>query len=294
MNALLCMPRDLVLQVRGTRTPQRATFVQPSGSGLPGQVRVLPRYANVHVGVGFVAFNPTISDANLTPGSVTRVSTTLGELVREQNPGGPGWIPGGYVPLGTVTVPVAVRPDRYPLDWYATQGSFGVGLIYNSPPPVGFRIVTHGTPSVVTKALPCRVQVLADPDLSPLTLEASASPCTFPGGELSLQLHRPGETQLFVLVVALIPFVVEVLLGLALLRRRAPRANGIGAEVFVGVTAVLLAILPIRLVLVPTDITGLTLVDYILGTEMAVLAAFAFLIVQGRLSRNPSASTGPG
>src|SRR5438270_10047595 len=38
MNVLLCMPRDLVLQVRGTRTPQRATFVQPSGSGLPGQV----------------------------------------------------------------------------------------------------------------------------------------------------------------------------------------------------------------------------------------------------------------
>jgi hypothetical protein len=44
-------------------------------------------------------------------------------------------------------------------------------------------------------------------------------------------------------------------------------------EVIVGVAAILLAILPIRAVLVPSDITVLTLVDLALACEIAALAA---------------------
>jgi hypothetical protein len=45
----------------------------------------------------------------------------------------------------------------------------------------------------------------------------------------------------------------------------------------------LLAVLPIRLVLVPSNVTELTLVDYWLGFEVAVLAAVACLAVRRTL-----------
>ena len=46
-----------------------------------------------------------------------------------------------------------------------------------------------------------------------------------------------------------------------------------------GVGAFLLAVLPVRAVLVPPDISGLTVVDYVLGSEMIVMVVAALLIV---------------
>jgi hypothetical protein len=56
-------------------------------------------------------------------------------------------------------------------------------------------------------------------------------------------------------------------------------ARGIGPDSVTGVAAVLLAILPIRLVLVPAEVSELTLIDYLLGFEMALLASLAALVV---------------
>jgi hypothetical protein len=93
---------------------------------------------------------------------------------------------------------------------------------------------------------------------------------------LTVAVARPARTELYVVAVALIPLVFALLLLAVFLRR--PRKDA-GPEGIVGVAAVLLAILPIRLVLVPSEISGLTLVDYGLGVEMAILAALACFVV---------------
>jgi hypothetical protein len=49
-------------------------------------------------------------------------------------------------------------------------------------------------------------------------------------------------------------------------------------EGLVGVTAIMFAILPIRSVLVPSEIGSLTLVDFALASEMAGLAAGTALV----------------
>jgi hypothetical protein len=57
------------------------------------------------------------------------------------------------------------------------------------------------------------------------------------------------------------------------------------AGLLAGVAAFLIAILPIRAVLVPAYLNGLTLVDYALGTEMAVMVAATIVVVAGRSGR---------
>ncbi len=49
-------------------------------------------------------------------------------------------------------------------------------------------------------------------------------------------------------------------------------------EGLAAIAAVMLAILPIRSVLVPANISSLTLVDFVLASEMATLAAGAALV----------------
>jgi hypothetical protein len=67
----------------------------------------------------------------------------------------------------------------------------------------------------------------------------------------------------------------------------------VSPEGIAGVAAVLLAILPIRLILVPGEISDLTLVDYWLGFEMAVLAALACGAVWRALGAQTPANPAP-
>jgi hypothetical protein len=83
-----------------------------------------------------------------------------------------------------------------------------------------------------------------------------------------------------VLLIAAIPAILEVLLGLLLLRQSRVQRGRAELETFAGVAAVLLAILPIRLVLVPTSIVSLTIVDYWLGLLVALLIGLASLAVR--------------
>jgi hypothetical protein len=50
----------------------------------------------------------------------------------------------------------------------------------------------------------------------------------------------------------------------------------------VGVGAFLLALIPVRAVLVPAEISQITVTDYILGTEMAVMVAASLILVLAR------------
>ncbi|HEU0317765.1 MAG TPA: hypothetical protein VFR49_10575, partial [Solirubrobacteraceae bacterium] len=79
----------------------------------------------------------------------------------------------------------------------------------------------------------------------------------------------------FVVIVGFIPLFLAFMLFVATRSRHGTAL--LGPEALTGFTAALLAILPIRLVLVPADIADLTLFDYYLGFEMAVLAAVALI-----------------
>jgi hypothetical protein len=185
-------------------------------------------------------------------------STTLRTLVS----GG-----GRFVPLGQMTFPGTLETSRYPFDWYATQGS----LIFTTgdypgpsvvPTTIGGEDVKHS------------IGVLRDADIAPLTLKAAVQ-----SDGLILVLERPGRIRLFVIATAAIPLLLTCLLLIVLVGswretpiRRREKPNRIGIEILVGVAAILLAVLPIRAVLVPAGFVGVTLVDYGLGFEMAFLA----------------------
>jgi hypothetical protein len=90
------------------------------------------------------------------------------------------------------------------------------------------------------------------------------------------------------MLIVAFPLVLEALLVIVLFKRREEEGRRLGPEVLAGVAAVLLAILPIRQVLVPSSISVLTFVDYMLGLEMALLAAIACVVVWHRLRERPS------
>ena len=95
-----------------------------------------------------------------------------------------------------------------------------------------------------------------------------------------IQANRILTVKVFVLLIAMLPLVLFG--GLLILLRQLmadPNRERFPVELLVGVGVFLLAIIPIRAVLVPSDITQTTMVDYILGTEMAVIISSSLMIV---------------
>ena len=100
---------------------------------------------------------------------------------------------------------------------------------------------------------------------------------------LTVHASRPATTKLLVLCLVLVPLLLLALLGIRL-AEGAPRS----IDGLVGVTAIMLAILPIRSVLVPADISSLTIVDFALASEMTLLAVgtVAWFLWPGRGGRS--------
>jgi hypothetical protein len=191
--------------------------------------------------------------------------------------------------IGSLTVPLQGNPRLYPLDSYAT--SIEVAL---SGPGAG--------------AVPLILSVSSDPGVGNFdwsnaqTGAGSAISQSITRGHgvttsgafqsVAIQARRPVTTRLFVLCLVLIPLLLIALLALQVSQRTPRSVDGL-----VGVIAILLAILPIRAVLVPGDIGSLTLVDFVLASEMAILAAgtaWWYLRPQPRSSdAEPSHPTAP-
>lgn len=240
-----------------------------------------------------VAMEATLGSLNALPGD----RATFGRILSP------------VVPVGHLVLPLAAEPDRYPLDWYALSGRLSVtvgGGITLSPEPPPER----GVPTHTEEALPFRVAILGARTISGLTLYPSlscqsasvtmkSSGCRAKTGtnpapseenqfapQLVIELKRSGLARAYVETIACLPLLLAIVLLLVARRRRAgrsasnssPSAISLGTEALTGFTAALLAILPIRLVLVPADIADLTLVDYWLGFEMALHAGLAWLV----------------
>ena len=172
-------------------------------------------------------------------------------------------------PVGSVTVPLDGYPRMYPLDRYAAgiQVSAnndacafgGLSPTVRADPGVSGLDWSSATPSVIS--VPAETEV-----------RGQAPVCN--GGilQLALEAHRPTGTKLFVLCLIGIPLLLIGLLALRLTEGTPRSVDGL-----VGVTAIMLAILPIRTVLVPGSISALTLVDFALASEMALLATGAVI-----------------
>ena len=167
-----------------------------------------------------------------------------------------------FRPVGAVTVPIDGSPRMYPLDSY--RSAIDVQLLHTD--------------------LALTIRILADPGVSSFdwssAQNSTGSAISYTKGHgvtglgtfhsIAIAAHRPDKVRLFVLCLVAIPLALITLLALRL-NEGTPRS----IDGLVGVTAILLAILPIRAVLVPSDIASLTLVDFALATEMALLAAGA-------------------
>jgi hypothetical protein len=83
-------------------------------------------------------------------------------------------------------------------------------------------------------------------------------------------LHRPLFDRIYIMAIAFVPMIF----GVALLDRfflvQSP-SSGLTNDSLLGAAAAILAVLPLRAVLVPTEITALTTVDFLLGAGLALI-----------------------
>ncbi len=181
----------------------------------------------------------------------------------------------GPISLSPYTLSLAATPQHYPLDWYATSDVINTGAPEGAEPTFAYCPNRHEVSAYACGfGVPTRVAIFAEPSLAQFHLQASLgrSSRVLHQFLLTIKLERKTAIKLYVLFIASIPLILGVLLMVMLGRRR---SEPVGPEGIVGVAAVLLAILPIRLVLVPAEVHILTVVDYVLGLEMAILAAIA-------------------
>jgi hypothetical protein len=222
--------------------------------------------ANVWVCVGKAAAAELVK-------SKAASATVSVEGVRATLSAGSGEVssPGEQTRLGAATIPIDGDPRRYPFDVY--RASVLVSLA--------------GTRSTLAQ-LPLSLRSEQDPGVSAFDWRASTarlSPTTVTIGgpvhratlvdsqRLSIEAFRPINTKLFVGFLSLVPLILIFVLA-ARLMTAPPRS----VEDLAAIAAIMLAILPIRTVLVPSDISALTVVDFTLGFEMALLAAGVALV----------------
>ena len=106
---------------------------------------------------------------------------------------------------------------------------------------------------------------------------------------LNFWIERDGRTQMFVYTILSIPFALALMVGHLLFIHPEHRKRSV-SETMLGM-AVVLAILPLRLILVPSGVPGPTLVDLILGLEVALIASIVFVRYGVELARAPSSSS---
>lgn len=191
-------------------------------------------------------------------------------------------------PLATATVPILGEADTYPSDTYSTDFFVYAHLLGKRPYLYGqlnYIQVRWGSGSLsrlfdtsFTSDCPIPPASPATPPTPTPTPRSNGSalppPCV--GNLFHLKIYRPWPTKVYVYTLASVPIVVGVLFCAVVLRshRRQPVRL---SEFMVGVFTATLAILPLRLVLVPGNIPQLTRVDYMLGVGFALIVAAGLL-----------------
>lgn len=202
---------------------------------------------------------------------------------------------GGFARVSQI-VPLVGSPSRYPDDSYAVNFT-GVSILATIPgrpqtfypldiAPVAFP--SSGDGQAQLTAYPGFVLILPDGERC--------------GVEPALILTRQ-EGRSFVWIMSMVPLVLLVLMLRSALyaRRHAdsvdPTVGSLEPLVAVEAAVAFLSILPLRAVLVPNTVTGVTRVDYVLGLQLGLLVLILVLRSWGprasRERRPDSAGTEP-
>jgi hypothetical protein len=189
---------------------------------------------------------------------------TISSILKQANPFGQRR---GPVNIGTIAIPFLGNATNYPFDNYSATGNWFVtpptGMVVRSKESIRFVYIISPT-------------VAATPDAGNLTWRWGSLPSI---GDV-IEANRTLSTQVFVSLIAVLPLLLFVgLLAAVWPITNNPERHRFPAELLVAVGAFLLAVIPVRTVLVPAEISQLTIVDYILGTEMAVMVAVSLMIV---------------
>ena len=159
-------------------------------------------------------------------------------------------------PSETVMVTTETNPQAFPDDSYRLELAF----------------VSTGAP----------VSVSMQPNPSLVDWRVSALEAC--GGCVGLVFQRPAHVRFFVYGVALAPLLLGLSAALHWLSDRSSRS----APIELG--AALLALLPLRDVLVPDDIPGITRLDHLLGAEVVLIAVAVAVVTAMALWRRASAA----
>jgi hypothetical protein len=196
--------------------------------------------------------------------------------------------------LGEFVLPLAGAQQRYPFDWYSGRLTVAVRAEYPT------KHVSAGQLESVEAfdPQPFELELVNSKRVAPFVQSATADKrTTMPvtAARIGLQWQREDVTRFYVVIIALVPLILGLLFLVVLFSSHLSGRRAIGTEAIAGIATVLLGILPIRLVLVPAEISSLTLLDYWLGLEIALLAAvpcFAVWRALGMQERHTAASTG--
>lgn len=164
-----------------------------------------------------------------------------------------------------VTVPLSDRSEPYPSDAYAAN------LVLSLQLPLLDRVVQpSGSLLSDSQHLPIHVAVSAGPALDGYELAANQDTFRFTNAHtVNLLVNRSVQRRVFVYAMAMAPAILVLMLfHLFVLRRLDPPEM---RDVLLGMTGVFLALLPLRGVLVPGEVSGVTRIDVILAAELATL-----------------------
>jgi Domain of unknown function (DUF4436) len=161
----------------------------------------------------------------------------------------------------TQNILVLGQPRAFPQDWYETSGTVSVvaGRSQNG----------HRLPAAL-------LLTSQDEDLS---LRAHIdNPAAYPPGSdpFTFTIRRPVMMQAYTYCIAVLPFLLLISL---LLYARVSKKQAQASDVALGVAATVVAILPLRQVLVPSSLPGLTRLDILFGLGISLLVALSIFIV---------------
>jgi hypothetical protein len=194
------------------------------------------------------------------------------------------------------TQPLQVRtysnPGRYPSDWYRLAiGEVVIAL------PEDESLRHNDLPF-----LPVAVQLKAAPSMEGKSIEFTIEHPTMTNNfaevrsddieDVQIVVKRESTTRFFVWAMALAPVLLIFAAGTQVAISIRHRDHIEPQNVLpLGLGVAVLAILPLRQVLVPSDVQGLTTVDFLLGTELALLIALVAVSTLFRYARVGAAST---
>ncbi|WP_143050914.1 hypothetical protein [Amycolatopsis pretoriensis] len=156
----------------------------------------------------------------------------------------------------TVKLPLTAASQRFPDDQYSLHQAFDLLL------PDGYTLSGTKNKSLSLAVLPLRNEALTDWR----TVVRNTSPTWY----VELLLERSSNVRKFVYGVAIAPLVLGLAAMVIWLRRR--------DRVPFELAAAILALLPLRSVLVPNDVPGITRLDTVLGIELVFIATAVTLM----------------